>query len=778
MTRPTRRRLAALALGIATALGCGVGESFGFGTDPARAEDAAALSQAWRLAGAKDWAGADAAARASGPVAIDLVTWQRLRAGQGTWADYRDFAARNADWPGMDLLFARGDAVLRPGLPAAEVIAWFGERRPATLAAERAFLAALDATDRDAAAAEAVRFWTETPLDPADQAAFVAPRAAALAPHHEARLARLLDLKEWRAAEAMVRPGADAPALVTGPAADLARARIAVQAGRPGVDPIVKALPDALRNDAGLAMDRFDWRVRAKQTDLARALLLERSTSAEALRDPARWADFRVDHARAALRAGDWALAERLARNHFLTDQDGVYADLEWLAGYAALRAGAPDRALARFQHLQTVVGSPISKARALYWQGRAMEAEGDAQGSTAAYAQAARHQSAFYGQLAAEKLGLPMDPALALPGAAIDSLPDWRGAALRDDGVWQAALWLVAAGDPVTAQRFLLHKGETAAVDDIGRMARLMLELGRPWDALRLAKQAAGKGGVFPAAYYPLTGLETHELGLPAELVLAIARQESEFNHAALSHVGARGLMQVMPDTARDMARRLGEPFELARLTVDGTYNARLGAAYLDGLRDRFGPSIALVAAGYNAGPGRSSRWLRDFGDLRVPGAEGTDPVDWVEMIPFDETRNYVMRVGEALPIYRARIAGKPVPFVPTWDLRGGGIRPVAPVSPLRLAISSRPPSRPAVPADEVAAASPGMGAPAIAYGGGTPATVVPSVGYPAHARPDLGAGLRRLDPPIIAAGTAGPALPAGPAGTAGPAAAAPATR
>ena len=92
----------------------------------------------------------------------------------------------------------------------------------------------------------------------------------------------------------------------------------------------------------------------------------------------------------------------------------------------------------------------------------------------------------------------------------------------------------------------------------------------------------------------------------------------------------------------------------------------ARLGAAYLQGLRDRFGPSIALVAAGYNAGPGRSSRWLRDFGDLRVPGAEGTDPVDWVEMIPFDETRNYVMRVGEALPIYRARIAGKPVPFVP----------------------------------------------------------------------------------------------------------------
>ena len=153
-----------------------------------------------------------------------------------------------------------------------------------------------------------------------------------------------------------------------------------------------------------------------------------------------------------------------------------------------------------------------------------------------------------------AEKLGVPMDPALAIPGAAVDSLPDWRGAPIRNDRVWQAALWLIAAGDPATAQRFLLHKGETAEAEDIARMARLMLELGRPWDGLRLAKQAAGKGGVFPAAYYPLTGLETHELGLPAELVLAIARQESEFNHAARSHVGARGLMQLMPGTARDL--------------------------------------------------------------------------------------------------------------------------------------------------------------------------------------------------------------------------------
>ncbi len=527
MTGPIRLRLAALALAALAAL-------------PARAEDVGALSRALAAAGARDWTGADAAARRSGPLAVSLVLWQRLRAGQGTWAEYRDFARRHPHWPGMDLIRQRGDAVLRPGLPPAEVLAWFGDRRPTSWLAERALLAALQATDPAQAQAEAVRFWSETPLTAGEQAAMLAAHGALLAPHHAARLARLLDKGEWAAAELMVLPGAappplrptarpaeaavdgaaaevslvPTPALVTGPAADLARARIALQARRSGVDDLITALPPDLREDAGLAMDRYLWRVRTKQTDLARELMLARSTSAQALRDPARWAPFRADLARAALRAGDWALAERLAANHFLPATHDDYADLEWLAGYGALRAGAADRALGHFRHLETVVASPISVARALYWQGRALDAGGDTAAARDALAKAARHQSTYYGQLAAEAVGVPMDPALAVAGAAVDSLPDWRGTDLTRNDVWQAAVWLIAAGDPVTGQRFLLHLSETAAPEDIARMARMMLELRRPWDALRLAKQAAAKGAVYPAAYFPLTGLEHADLG------------------------------------------------------------------------------------------------------------------------------------------------------------------------------------------------------------------------------------------------------------------------
>ncbi|WP_246026760.1 lytic transglycosylase domain-containing protein [Paracoccus luteus] len=527
-----------------------------------------------------------------------------------------------------------------------------------------------------------------------------------------------------------------------------------MQARRTGVDALILALPAPLRDDAGLAMDRFRWRLAVKQRDGAQALMLERSTSAEALRDPARWAGARRDFARAALRAGDWALAERLAAAHFLPGgEDAV--DLDWLAGYAALRAGAPDRAAAHFARLPDRDSGPITLSRTHYWRARAAEAMGDAAAARTAFADAAAHQSAFYGQLAAERIGAPMDPALAVAGRAVETLPDWRGSALMESPLFQAGIWLVAGGQPQQAQRFFLHLAETAAHDDIARMARLMLELHRPWDALRLAKAAAARGGIYPAAYFPLTGLERADLRLPPELVLSIARRESEFNHTVGSPAGALGLMQVMPDTARMMARTLGEPYELARLTTDAAYNARLGAAYLDGLQARFGTSVALVAAGYNAGPGRSARWLRDFGDLRRTGRGAADPVDWVEMIPFDETRTYVMRVAESLPLYRARIAGHPVPLVPTWDLRGGGLMPPPRISGLVLALSDRPRTTPgwvlarAAAEDALAAAAP---AAPVASADGRAA--VPPTAAVATAQAPVAAPASAADPRTLADG------------------------
>jgi soluble lytic murein transglycosylase len=157
--------------------------------------------------------------------------------------------------------------------------------------------------------------------------------------------------------------------------------------------------------------------------------------------------------------------------------------------------------------------------------------------------------------------------------------------------------------------------------------------------------------------------------LAVSRAFALAIARRESEFDPTARSSVGARGLMQLMPETAERTAKSLGLPFELGRLTSDPAYNATLGSAYLAKLVEEFGPSVALVASGYNAGPGRPRRWIDEMGD---PRASAVDVVDWVEMIPFTETRTYVMRVAESLVIYRAKLRGTPGPVRLTAELKG----------------------------------------------------------------------------------------------------------
>ncbi|WP_282602335.1 lytic transglycosylase domain-containing protein [Paracoccus sp. PARArs4] len=648
---------------------------------PVRAEDPGAMALALAAADVSDWVTARSAAERAGPLAQALVGWQVLQEGHGKFADYAAFVRDHGDWPGMARIRRNGDALLRPGLDPDDLRAWFAGHEPTSLAAVEALSETL--STRKAREAR-IRFFLTREMPAADEARLLAAQGAVLAPLIPDRIAARLDARDWAGAERLLDR---LPEEERG----LHAARIALQAGRAGVDDLILALPEDLRADPGLTMDRFLWRVRAKLHDGAQDLMLAASTGAEALRDPEVWAQMRVDYARLAMRNGDWQRALDLAAPHYLPPENRHYSDLEWLAGFAALKVDRADLALDHFLHLETVVGSAISKSRAHYWQARAHRALGDDRAARAAFEAAAEHPGVYYGQLAMAELARPMPAEYAVPGAALDSLPDWRGSDLRADPVFRAGMWLMATGRRDEAQRFFLHLAQSATPEDIARMSRLMYEAGTPWHGLRLAKQSANQGVIWPAAQFPLTGLESEDLGPPPELVMAIARQESEFNHTAASHVGAQGLMQLMPGTAEQMAAQTGLPYDLPRLSRDAAYNARLGSAYLTGLSDRFGPSVALIASGYNAGPGRPIRWLDQFGDLR----DDADPVDWVELIPFDETRNYVMRVAEALPVYRSRIHGRPAPVVTRWDLSGGGQKPLPPQR-LTLALSKPPVPKP----------------------------------------------------------------------------------
>jgi soluble lytic murein transglycosylase len=360
--------------------------------------------------------------------------------------------------------------------------------------------------------------------------------------------------------------------------------------------------------------------------------------------------------------------AYHLASRHHLAPSDGyAYADCEWIAGWVALRKlEEPERALAHFQRFEAAVETPISVARAGYWLGRTYAAMDEPARALRWYSVAAEHQTAFYGQLAAQEIGARGDARLAAR-----DLPNWRvSPALRSDDVRLAAILHFAGEDSLAFQTFSHLGREMSGGAALGALGSLALELEQPHVAVRIAKHAARKGVVIHPAYYPLHDLAGYAREIEPALAMSIARQETELNPRAISPAGARGLMQLMPSTAQKVAGWLGEPYSRSRLTEDWRYNARLGQRYLAERIRQFGGSYVLAAAAYNAGAHRVDDWVGRYGDPRLPGV---DVIDWIETIPFRETRNYVQRVIEGLYVYRARLSGEAGQMTILQDLTRG---------------------------------------------------------------------------------------------------------
>ncbi len=632
--------------------------ALGLQTLPAGADTTQAMRTALELAAKQDWAGALLTAPSG--VGRDVIEWQRLRAGDGRLGEYEEFLQRRPDWPGLPLLREKGEEAVARSTDPARVIAWFEAGPPETGTGAIAYVRALLAVGRPAdAETEAMRAWSSLAFSAEQESEMIGLAPEAVSFVHELRLDTLLWEGRTREAERML-------ARVPEDLQALARARIALQTESKGVTSLIEAVPKARAGDAGLAYDRFIWRMKRDLYDEAAELILDRSESAERLGRPEAWAERRAVLARYLMRNGRAKEAYRIAANHHVAVNGGAsaYADLEFLAGFIALRKlGDPATAEKHFQHLLAGVSTPISLARGHYWIGRAQEAAG--KDGTASYKAAAAHQTAFYGLLAAERLGLSLDDRLLSRPKA----PDWQGAAFRQSSVLAAAEVLLQAGDRTLAKRFLLHLGESQDQTGLAQMADMTLAWNEPHLAVLIAKAAAERGIILSHAYYPIPDFVPDGLSVSRALALSIARRESEFDPAARSAADARGLMQVLPGTAKLMAAKLGKTFDASKLTGDPAYNVTMGSAYLAEMVEKFGPSIALIASGYNAGPRRPERWMTEFGDPRRPDV---DVVDWVETIPFGETRTYVMRVAEGVVIYRAKLKGAVGPVRITDELKG----------------------------------------------------------------------------------------------------------
>lgn len=619
----------------------------------AQAQDAdpvPSIPAAFAAARGGDWDAAFGLMPPDQALARDLLVWTRLRTSDSgaDFAAFQRFVAKHPDWPGMERLLKQGEFALPEGIPAQEVIDWFEGKTPQS--GRGALLLAQALTDQgaqDQATAMLETLWQTQSLSTDGAALLIDAHADTLAPFNVARAEMLF----WRG---LTVEAAQMGTLLSGDDFLLSTTRLAFADDHPDAKKLYLELPETVAQDAALAYARFRGLLADGNRDGAATLMDVRSDSADQLGQPVRWAIWRRSLAREAMRDGRYETGYRLASRHQLSPEDGVnFSDLEWLSGFIALRfLDRPSAALGHFQTMEQAVDGPISISRAAYWMGRSHEVLGQANDAARAYAKAASHQTAFYGLLASERLQLPLDPVFSQNQTG----GSWQSANLLGAVQTRAALTLLSAGQRTSAVLFVRQLGQTLDPESLAHAGQMFAALNEPFFAVLLGKVAISRGIVIPQLAYPLHPMARRTWAVSPDLALAVARQESEFREDAGSSAGALGLMQLMPATAQSVSEALDLPYSRSALVHDWTYNATLGTQYLADLETRFGASTALIAAAYNAGPSHVDRWIESYGD---PRTGDIDIIDWIELIPFRETLNYVQRVSEAIPNYHAQRTG-----------------------------------------------------------------------------------------------------------------------
>lgn len=587
-------------------------------------------------------------------VAAKLARWKDYVSDRptGDFARMTAFVAANPDWPRGALILRHAEEAISAATPQDALLAWFKDRAPVSADGGMAYAGALLAAGQTEAAAQVARqTWIDQGFGVLQERAFLARFSGLLEPgDHWRRLDRLLwDRQEGPARRMLLR--------VDAAHRELAQARLALENDRDGAEEMLAKVPPALRDDPGLIYDRVRWR---RRHDLdAQAIDLLSHPVHDRVR-PELWWRERSILARRALQEGLISRAYQVAAENGLSEQNGAdWAEAQFLSGWIALRfLNDPDTARQHFERMWSGVATSLSRARAAYWAGRANEALGQADAAREWYTRGARYLTAYYGQLAAARLDRNHWP---LPAEPRPTAEDVRRFEAREPV--QAIRLLAEAGDTRLMGPFFLRLDDLAASPgERVLLARLADHVGRRDLAIVLARRSDRDGVPLVEAGWPLVPISSQADGPEKALILALIRQESAFHPDAVSEAGARGLMQLLPSTAAPVAKAIRMAFSPRRLD-DPAYNIRVGSAYLDDLLTRFQGSYILALSSYNAGPSRVRQWMQDMGD---PREKSVDVVDWIESIPYTETRNYVQRVMESVEIYRHRLGG---------DGRDGGL-------------------------------------------------------------------------------------------------------
>ena len=585
----------------------------------------------------------------SDPVARKLAEWLILRSDNNgaSMERYRAFLSANPSWPSQTFLRRRIEAALWDDRrDDATVWSWFENESPISAKGRFSLAKVLIARGDRANAERLVReAWRSDPMsEDTETTALDLFGALLTAGDHKTRMDTLLYGTEQEAAgmRAAKRLGSGYVAL--------AKARIAANKKESNLRALLETVPRELHGDTGYLFARIQLLRREEKFADAAQLMLSAPKDPGRLHNLDEWWIERRLLARKMLDVGEHRTAYLIARDAALPARDIYKTEQEFTSGWIALRfLKDPSTAAQHFARIGVGSVNPTALARAGYWQGRAAEAAGRAQEARAAYTRAAEQSTSYYGQLARAKLGLPQ---IDLNGA-----PRGRGAERLE--VVRAAQLLYELDEREIAIPMLADAGENGDPDALVGLGELAARYSDARGMLLMGKAALNRGLPFDHYAYPVNGIPSFQpIGPEVEksVVYAIARQESAFNQAVVSPAQAYGLMQVTPDAGRYVCKRAGVGFDLSRMKTDPVYNAALGAAELGGLLEDYRGSYILTFAAYNAGRGSVKKWIERYGDPRDPKV---DAVDWVEQIPFSETRNYVQRIMENLQVYRTRFGG-----------------------------------------------------------------------------------------------------------------------
>ena len=619
------------------------------GPSPGKALNPVGLKLALQLLDNNDAAGAMLAAYAL-PDRLDvrIVNWLVATGGFPAIPSrtLADLDAKLKDWPSQTLMRVRFEQALAREQPAPQqVIDQIGSR-PASDDGTLLLAGAYRALGRGDDAAALLRpYWRDEDFPISIEQKILTGFAGLLRPaDHVARMDRLLYDGDAAGAQRMAR-------LLDTSQQALAKAVALAIKGSPKAAAALAGLPAAGKNDPLALYSRIQVLRRQDKSEDAGRLLASAPRDPHALIDPDAWWVERRLVSRQLIDAGDARLAYAVAAGHG-GETPALQAEAEFHAGwYALVYLKEPGTAQKHFATIATISRMPLSVSRAEYWLGRTADAAGDAAGAAQHYQRAAGYPTTFYGELALARLGSKHLPIAQAPTPTGQAMQTFQGREFV-----QVIQHLTAAGRGDRAGPFF--KALADQLNDPGELALLAglaEDGGNHQLALQIGKNAASRGLSVDALAFPTTAIPaTAKIsGIERPVVFAIARQESAFNPQAISSAGARGLLQLMPATAKQVAKSAGIPYSRDRLTSDPGYNAQLGAAHLGDLFDSFGGSYVMTFAAYNAGVTRVAQWVKQFGDPRDPKV---DPIDWVEHIPFSETRNYVQRVMENLQVYRKR--------------------------------------------------------------------------------------------------------------------------